>query len=305
MKPEIAEQIERQMALFRPLIIEPEGVRLERGELGGVDVEWTIPESGVTDPDTIVLYTHGGGYSSGLAAWARRGTARLAKALGCKVAAVEYRLSPQFPFPAAHEDVLAVYKHVIGPAGYKPGRVVLIGDSAGGALAVSCAADARDAGLPLPACIITNSLWADIDMNTPSLDDPEKLKHDIRKEIVVMLNHNFLLPGGINPRDPRHSPVYRDLSKLPPILLQAAGLDICYDDSVRLAARAKEGGTPIKFSVYPNVNHIWILNGPWNIKYPDDYPANPAFGWEDSGTEPPECVTAIDEIVAFIKENRK
>jgi acetyl esterase/lipase len=166
MKPEIAEQIERQMPFFKSLICESiEGVSFERDELNGVSVEWTIPTAGVTDAKRVVLYSHGGGYSSGLAAWARRGTARLAVGLGCKVLAAEYRLSPQFPFPAAHEDMLSVYRYLIGPGGFPPERIVCVGDSAGGALATSLAADARDLGLPMPGCVITNRLVPFVGVN--------------------------------------------------------------------------------------------------------------------------------------------
>lgn len=104
MKPEIAEQIARQEPFFRPVITVPDGVELQRGELNGVEVEWTIPSDGVKDETLTVLYTHGGGYSGGLAAWARRATARLAKKLGCKVVAPDYRWVPT--------EVLGAFYHL-------------------------------------------------------------------------------------------------------------------------------------------------------------------------------------------------
>ena len=119
MSPDVTKQIAEQEQFFAPLILEPEGVDLSRDELNGVPVEWTEPAGGPGDPTRVVLYLHGGGYSGGLAAWARRGTARLALGLGCRVVAPDYRLAPRFPFPAAHEDVLTVYQHLIGPGGYK------------------------------------------------------------------------------------------------------------------------------------------------------------------------------------------
>src|SRR5206468_10984240 len=127
---------------------------------------------------------------------------------------------------------LAVYQHLIGPAGYAPERVAVAGDSAGGSLTVSLMADARDLGLPIPACGMLNSLWADIALNTPSLDDPVRNRYDIRRELVEALSATLLSTGGIDPRDPRHSPVYRDLTGVAPLLIQAAGRDCCHDDSV-------------------------------------------------------------------------
>ena len=143
--------------------------------------------------------------------------------------------SPQFPYPAAHEDALAVYRHLIGPGGFAPGKVAVAGDSAGGSISLSLMADARDLGLPQPACGMLNSVWADIDLNTPSLDDVRRNGCDIRRELVEVLSSTFLSTGGIDPRDPRHSPVYRDLTGINPLLLQAAGNDTCHDDSVRAA----------------------------------------------------------------------
>jgi acetyl esterase/lipase len=300
MRAEWAEQIAEQEAFFAPLIVEPEGVTLEVDEVGGVPVEWTIPAGGPSDPGLVILYLHGGGYSNGLAKWARRGTARLASGTGGRVVAADYRLAPRFPFPAAHEDVLAVYEALIARPEFAPERVAVAGDSAGGALTVSLMADARDKGIPMPACGMLNSLWADIALNTPSLDDPIRNGYDIRRELVEVLSSTFLSPGGIDAYDPRHSPVYRDLSGLPPLLIQAAGRDVCHDDSIRLAATARAGGVDVTITEYPDVEHIWILNGPWRLRYGDKYPDD-GVEWIDSGAEAPEAVTAIDEMCAFVR----
>jgi len=249
-----------------------------------------------------VLYLHGGGYSSGLAAWARRGTARLALGTGGRVVAPDYRLAPQFPFPAAHEDVLAVYRHLIGPGGFAPSHVVVGGDSAGGSLSVSLLADCRDAGIPMPAAGMLNSLWADIALNTPSLDDPVRNGFDIRRELVELLSATLLSTGGVDPYDPRHSPVYRDLRGLPPLLVQAAGRDVCHDDSVRLAASARAAGVDVTITEYPDAEHIWILNGPFRLRYGARYPED-GVEWFDCGVEPPEAGAAIDEMCAFIRRH--
>lgn len=296
MNPDILAQINAQERFFAPLITTPDGVTFSAGELGGVPVEWTTPEAGVSAPELVIIYLHGGGYSSGLAKWARRATARMAMKLGCRVVAPDYRLAPRFPFPAAHEDVLAVYTHLISAGGYQPGCVAVAGDSAGGALTVSLMADARDRGLPLPACGLLNSLWADIAMNTPSLDDPVRNRFDIRKSVVEGLSAALLSTGGVDPYDPRHSPVYRDLHGLPPLLIQAAGLDICHDDSIRLAASARAAGVTVKITEYADVEHIWILNGTHRIHYPDD-----RVQWVDVGVEPAEAVTAVDEMCEFVR----
>lgn len=302
MSPELAQQIEQQEQAFAQLITTPDGLSFSRDEVGGVPVEWTEPTAGISDTNRVVLYLHGGGYSNGCAAWTRRGTARLAQGLGCRVIAPDYRLAPRFPFPAAHEDVLAVYQALINDLKFSPNKIAVAGDSAGGALAVTVCADARDRGLPMPACAITNSLWSDIALNTPSLDDPLRNGFDIRKDMVVQLADTLLASGAVDPMDPRHSPVYRDLRGLPPLLIQAAGRDICHDDSVRLAASARAAGVDVTITEYADVEHIWILNGPWRIGYPDNYPENPQIQWVDCGEEAPQAATAIAEMVEFIRQ---
>lgn len=302
MSPELAQQIEQQEQAFAQLITTPDGLSFSRDEVGDVPVEWTEPTAGVSDTNRVVLYLHGGGYSNGCAAWTRRGTARLAQGLGCRVIAPDYRLAPGFPFPAAHEDVLAVYQALINDLNISANKIAVAGDSAGGALAVTVCADARDRGLPMPACAITNSLWADIALNTPSLDDPEKNGFDIRKDMVVQLASTLLACSDVDPMDPRHSPVYRDLRGLPPLLIQAAGRDICHDDSVRLAASARAAGVDVTITEYADVEHIWILNGPWRIGYPDRYPEDPQIQWIDCGEEAPQAATAIAEMVEFIRQ---
>lgn len=300
--PELATQIAQQEVFFAPLITEPDGVSLQAGELAGVPVEWTTPVGGPT-ADPVVLYLHGGGYSGGLSKWARRATARLALGTGGRVVAPDYRLAPRFPFPAAHEDVLAVYRELIGPLGVPPSRVAIAGDSAGGALAVSLMADARDLGLAQPACGITNSLWADIALNTPSLDDPARNRYDVRRDLVEYLSTTLLSTGGVDPYDGRHSPVYRDLRGLNPLLVQAAGRDACHDDSVRLAASARAVGVSVTITEYADVEHIWILNGPWRMQYGGPVFPRDGVTWIDSGAEPLEAVTAVEEMCAFIQSH--
>ena len=300
MSPELAEQIAAQERFFAPVITTPPGARFAPAEFGGVPVELTEPSAGVADATRVVLYLHGGGYSSGCAKWTRRATARLALGLGVRVVAPEYRLAPRFPFPAAHEDVLAVYRHLVGAGGHAAQRVAVAGDSAGGALAVSLMADARDLGLPQPACGMLNSLWADLALNTPSLDDPVRNRFDIRRALVEALSATLLSSGGVDPRDPRHSPVYRDLRGLNPLLVQAAGRDVCHDDSVRLAANARAAGVSVKLTEYPEAEHIWILNGPCRMQYGPNYP-NDRVEFVASASEPPEAISALDEMCAFVR----
>ena len=300
MHPAIKKQIETQEAAFSKLITTPPSARFTRHEINEVPVEITSPATGTVDASRAVIYLHGGGYSNGCAAWARRATARLSEALGCQVVAPDYRLAPEFPFPAQQEDTLAVFRGLQSDWGLTGERIAVAGDSAGGALAVTLAADARDAEEVMPGVAIANSLWADIALNTPSLDDPVRNRYDVRRELVEYLSQTLLSTPGVQPMDGRHSPVYRDLSGLPPLLLQAAGRDACHDDSVRLAANARAAGVTTTLTEYADVEHIWILNGPWRMAYADRYPEDPTIEWIDCGEEPVAAQAAIGEMAAFI-----
>jgi acetyl esterase/lipase len=116
--------------------------------------------------------------------------------------------------------------------------------------------------------------------------------------MVEGLSATLLSTGGVDPRDPRHSPVYRDLRGLSPLLLQAAGRDVCHDDSVRLAANARADGVEVRLTEYADVEHIWILNGTHRIQYP-----NGQMRWVDTGVEPPEAQTAVDEMCDWVRQH--
>jgi epsilon-lactone hydrolase len=114
--------------------------------------------------------------------------------------------------------------------------------------------------LPAPACVIANSPYADMAAASPSLDDPRRNQGFQNRAIIEQLQAAYL--GGADPRDGRHSPVYRDLSGLPPLLVQVGGLDNLHDDAVRLAAQARACGVEVAYTDYPLSEHIWIVFKP-------------------------------------------
>jgi acetyl esterase/lipase len=271
-----------------------DGLNYETAEIASLPAEWTVPEDVSTDPEAAVMYIHGGGYVAGAPDVCRLATSRIALGLGVRVIAPDYRLAPEHPFPAAHEDVLAVYRELIAAQGVRPEKFAVAGDSAGASLAVSLIADARESGLPMPACGMLNSPYADVALNSPSLDDPARNQHSITRDLVEALAAAFLSSGGVRPRDPRHSPIYRDLCGLPPLLIQVAGHDICHDDGVRLAAKAREVGVNVTFTEYPNSEHIFIV---WGSKqYVDGAIVDTALD-----PEPPR--RAAQEMVEFARRH--
>ncbi len=250
----------------------------------GVDAEWVIA-NGVPADAPITLYFHGGAYLCGHPAQYRNMTVWLSRIAQVRVLAADYRLAPEHPFPAAFEDALTIYRWLLAQGDADAQQLIVAGDSAGAGLAVTVVADAHAAGLPRPACIIGNSPYADLRLQSPSLDDPKRNQQEPNKITIQWLARTYLEAGGksVDAGDARHSPVYRDLTGIPPLLIQTGNLDNLQDDGVRLAARAKECGVQVRHTAYPAAPHIWP------VLFPADQ--------NDS------AANAITEMANFIRDN--
>lgn len=230
----------------------PEGVTGTPVSAGGVPAEWIDAPGGATD--RALLYLHGGGYVAGSIDSHRNLTGHLAKALGCRVLALDYRLAPEHPHPAAVEDATAAYRWLLAE-GFAPGHLAISGDSAGGGLTVAALVKLRDDGAPLPACAVPISPFADMEgtgesMTTRAAVDPMVSPGQIREIAGLFL-------GGGDPRDPYASPIHADLSGLPPLLVQVGDAEVLLDDSTRLAERATAAGVAVTLEVWPEMIHVF------------------------------------------------
>jgi monoterpene epsilon-lactone hydrolase len=228
------------------------GVRHEALDISGMRAEWAIPQ-GATDGYAI-LYLHGGAYVVGSIASHRTLVSQLAKEAGCRALSVEYRLAPENPFPAAVVDAVKTNEWLI-THGYEAGNIVLAGDSAGGGLAVATMLSLRDAGSPMPAAAILLSPWTDLEVKGESVKtvgrrDPMLSARALRREAAMYL-------GKEDPRHPLASPIYADLSGLPPMIIQAGTREILLDDARRLAERAEEDGVDVELDVREGMFHVW------------------------------------------------
>jgi epsilon-lactone hydrolase len=201
-----------------------------------------------------MLYLHGGGYVTGSVASHRTLVSQLAKEAGCRALAVEYRLAPENPYPAAVEDAVKAYGWMIAN-GYEARDIVLAGDSAGGGLAVAAMLKLREAGSPMPAAALLLSPWTDLEVKGDSVrtverKDPMLSARALRRDARVYL-------GKADARDPLASPIYADLEGLPPMLIQAGTREILLDDSTRLAERARECGVEVELDVREGMFHVW------------------------------------------------
>src|SRR5579863_7959847 len=135
-------------------------VKCDSVSAGGVPAEWIVPPNAAAD--RVVLYLHGGGYVMGSINTHRAMIARIARAAQARALALDYRLAPEHPFPAAIDDATAAYRWLLAQ-GYKPGKIVIAGDSAGGGLTLATLIALRDAGTAMPAAAVPISPWADLE----------------------------------------------------------------------------------------------------------------------------------------------
>jgi acetyl esterase/lipase len=229
------------------------GLTVEQVTLGGVPCEVLAPPR--AGADRAVLYLHGGGYFCGSPLSYRHLTGWLARALGCRVFVPDYRLAPEHPFPAAADDALAAWGGLA--AGHPGAKLALIGDSAGGGLALATLVAARGRGLALPACAVLLSPWADLALTGDSNRD--NAATDVLFRADEMPHFASLYLGNAPPDDPRASPLYADLSGLPPVLVHVSSSELLRDDGLRVCDRLTAAGGICESKVGEDLPHVWHL----------------------------------------------
>jgi monoterpene epsilon-lactone hydrolase len=231
-------------------------VAFEDHRLGALNVE----SIRATDsPGCVVLHLHGGGFVFGSPASYRNRAMRLSYRFDAEVFVPDYRLAPEHPYPAALEDALLAYRHV---RALRPGAPLFItGDSAGGGLALSLLVRLRELGAAMPDGAILLSPWTDLSASGASVHGNRRKDRWFTREHLVKWASYYA--GDVDPRTPLMSPVFADLSGLPPILLLAGEDELLRDDAVRVADRATRAGTGARLLVGRGMQHDWPLTLPW------------------------------------------
>jgi acetyl esterase/lipase len=244
--------LEEQRAVFEdaPRFPLAEDVKYEVVDAGGVPGEW-ITTPGAAD-ERVIFYLHGGGYVLGSVNTHRELISRLSRAAGARALAIDYRLAPESPFPAAVHDSVAAYRWLLSQ-GVGPGHIVVGGDSAGGGLTVAMLMAIRDADGLLPAAGVCISPWAD--MECTSVIERAKTDGMIQPEGILGMAKAYL--GGADPRTPLASPIFADLKGLPPLLIQVGGAEELLDDSTRLTERAEAAGVDVTLESWEDMFHVW------------------------------------------------
>ena len=254
--PLTPEGIRETFAEWSTLTAEPTQVDYQEVAAGSTRAMWITPKE--RDDHKVLLCSHGGGYVGGSMHVHAKFFGHVAKAVGCRALSVDYRLAPEFPHPAPVNDMTEAYRWLIEEQGYQPGDIALIGDSAGGALALTNIVNIRLKGLPLPAATISISPWACKDTSSPSyvtnLDNDVLTKRELSSGLADMV-----IGEDGDWRDPLINPFYIDYTGYPPIYLQVGGYEAILNDSTRIADLAQKAGVAVKIDVFPGMQHCFQL----------------------------------------------
>lgn len=243
-------------------------------ECGGVPGEWiVVPE---TRTERVVLYLHGGSFAfrfpnahAGLAA-------RLCRKLRARALIPDYRLAPEYPFPAAPDDCHAAYRGLLAQ-GVAPANIILAGDSAGGTLALVTLHRARGAGEPLPACAVLLSPAVDCTLRSPSMVAFDGQDPMIRLASLLVLRRHYVSSPHLY-TNPEVSPLFADFEGFPPLFLQAGSTELLRDEATRTAEKAHEAGVDVELELWPGAAHVFQIAGFL-----------------------PEAALAIDHIARFVR----
>lgn len=234
----------------------PQGVTIKEQFIEGMKSEWLIPQG--ADSDKVVLYVHGGGYVSGSCNDHKGFVSKFAKNTGVTNLIYEYRLAPEHSFPAALEDSVKMYKWILS-SGFKPENIIIAGESAGGGLCLATLLALKEQKIPLPVASVAISPWTDLTCSS----DSYRTKN---KESLAPLNSWFVFSkyyvGSNNPTFPLISPLFGDLSGLPPILINSGADDELFEDGEKFYIKAKEAGVNIIFRSGIGMVHCYPLLAP-------------------------------------------
>jgi len=226
----------------------------EAGEIGGVQGFWCRPHE--VRPGVVLLHLHGGAYVLGSASAYRHFVGQLAARANAAAFIPDYRLAPEHPFPAAIDDATAVYRGLVAQGAR---RIVIVGDSAGGGLAlvlVSVVQAEAAAGRGLaPSAAVVMSPWVDLALTGPSLVDRAEDDPLITRAMLATAAASYL--GTHDPRDPLASPLYGRLAGLPPIQLHVGTREVLLDDALRYAERARAEGVDAVAHVWAGMPHVF------------------------------------------------
>ena len=249
--PEDLEKQRRAQDALGNMAASMSGLVWEPFELDGMDAAWMRLER-EHKRRRVILYCHGGGYTSGGLCFSKVLASKLCRATGMDVLAFDYRLAPEDPFPAAIEDGQAAWDYLMR-LGFGARDVILAGDSAGGNLSLVLCLRLREEGRLLPGAILLMSPWTDMTMTGESMLERAEIDPALTPEYIRAVREAYA--GGLDPAQPQLSPLYGDFRGFPPTLIQVGTHEILYSDAERLAERMRAAGVECRLEVWDNMWH--------------------------------------------------
>ena len=247
--------VDEQRRLLRELLSAqplPAEVTVTAAALGGVPTA-EITVEGI-ESRHVVLYFHGGVYVMGDAFLSADLASQVGRRTQARVISVDYRLAPEHPYPAAVDDALAAYEALL-QSGVDPSDIAFAGESAGGGLAIATLVNARDHGLPLPAAAFVMSPYADLSLAGKTMETRHEVDPLLSREALQARVTDYT--SGQDPALGLISPVFADLSDLPPLIIQAGTHEVLLDDALRLAQRAASADVEVTLDITPGVPHVF------------------------------------------------
>ena len=250
------------------------GVDVRRTGFAGMRAEWLTPQSPAQGK--AMLYLHGGAYVFGNCATHRQLVSYVARACGVRALVIEYRLAPEHRFPAAIDDSLAAYR-ALREEGYAPGDILIAGDSAGGGLVMALLLSLRDSGEEMPAGGLLFSPWLDLTASGESMTTRAQRDPWFKPPDMPIIASYYCEEDEY--RNPLVSPVFADVSGLPPIYIQVGDDEILLSDSTRIADNIKAAGGEVTLEIWPDMFHVFQV----------------------FVHQMPESRAAIDQLAPFVK----
>ncbi len=268
---EFRAQVDKTPALFGKL---PDHIKLESITIGDLYAEWLRHAD--APKDEAILYFHGGGYVSGTCAAHRTHVSKVVNGSLINAMTFQYRVAPEYPFPAALDDALAAYRYFL-EQGFAPEKIAFMGDSAGGGLCLATLNAIKEQGLPMPAAAVTLSPWTDLACTGDSYQSNASTCLSPTGSWTVF--SHYYAPD-MDKTNPLISPLYGDLAGLPPMHIYVGSDEVMLSDAIQYAEKAKVAGVDVKLTIGEGLFHCYPI-------------CAPAF---------PEATEALAELCAFMKE---
>ena len=243
------------MDFFTGFLTSPRNVKFETEMVEHMDALWIKPDN--IDNDSVILYLHGGGYGMGSIKSHKKLAARIARSARTQCLIIEYRLAPEHPFPAALDDAITSYRWLMNK-GFKPEKIAIGGDSAGGGLTIAALVKAKQDGLPQPLAAFCMSPWLDMEAASPEIESYQKNDPFIDAKSIKIWGKRYACDDCKNPLA---SPLYADITGIAPLLVQIGTSEILLFENRLFCEQALKNGIDIQYEEFKNMVHVFQTFG--------------------------------------------